>query len=573
MKKFFKSAAALILGCFLFAGSACAQPVIPGSEIQEQIDHSRTQLYVYTYYGGFGTDWLSAVKERFEELHKDDDHWEEGKKGVQVYINPQKEDISTISSQILDSRDEIYFTEYAYYYTLRSEGVLGDISEAVTQPLAEYGETRSIADKMNDAQRSYFGVQENGATHYYGVPHYAGYSGLIYNKDLFDEEDFYFAAEPSDNTLEGRFIDQYNTEKSAGPDGLTGTFDDGLPTTYEEFFLLCDFIASSGMTPVAWNGTSYKTYLNNFMQSLVTTQEGYDQMMLNFTLNGDAKTLVTLQGGEPVPDASAIRIDNSNGYELARQAGKYYALEFMERLIGEDDYHNTLAFNGGYSHLNAQEDFLKAGNDGQTAPIAMLVDGCWWEMEADSIFDEMVASRGESFSKYNRNFGFMPLPKATQARADENLTNGEDGVKWTLYDELYSLCFMKANIAEWKKPLALEFIRFVNSDESLSEFTAVTNTVKALDYQVRAEDTAQLTPFGRSLVEVKESAEIVYPFSTNSVYVNNQRYFTTAELYKATVGSEKSWPSEAMHDENISAAQYFEGLLTYQSAEWSSLLV
>lgn len=134
-----------------------------------------------------------------------------------------------LSGQILDNRDEVYFTEYAYYYTLKNEGVLGDISEAVTKPLEEYGESRSIKDKMSRDQQAYYGVGEGDEAKYYAVPHYAGYSGLIYNIDLFEEEGYYFAKTPSDNTREGRFIDKFNTVRSAGPDGEFGTSDDGLP--------------------------------------------------------------------------------------------------------------------------------------------------------------------------------------------------------------------------------------------------------------------------------------------------------------------------------------------------------
>lgn len=74
----------------------------------EQIDTERTQLYVYNFYGGYGSDWLASLKERFEEEHKDD-VWEEGKKGVQIYINNNKSQIMSFYSQIPDNRDEIFY--------------------------------------------------------------------------------------------------------------------------------------------------------------------------------------------------------------------------------------------------------------------------------------------------------------------------------------------------------------------------------------------------------------------------------------------------------------------------------
>lgn len=107
---------------------------------------------------------------------------------------------------------------------------------------------------------------------------------------------------------------------------------------------------------------------------------------------------------------------------------------------------------------------------------------------------------------------------------------------------------MKANVEDWKKPLALDFIRFVNSDESLREFTSVTNTVKALDYTMSKEEKEKLTPFGKSLMELKEKSDVVYPYSTNSVYANNQAFFGTHESFRSTVSTNYQWPAEALHE-------------------------
>lgn len=558
---------ALIASVCCLSAAACGPTLGPG---EEAIDPNRTQIYVYNFYGGYGSDWLAAAKKRFEEKHKDDTNWEEGKTGVQVIIRNKKEDVMGISTQILSNTEEVYFTEYAYYYTLLGEGVLGDITEAVTDPLEEYGETRSVVDKLTDEQRSYYGVQEEDGTHYYGLPHYAGYSGLIYNVDLFDEEGYYFAKTPSDNTRDGRFVDEYNTEKSAGPDGVEGTFDDGLPATYEEFFTLCDYIADGGTTPVIWNGEDYWHYLNNLVQALQADYEGLDQTMLNYELSGDATTLSTLSGST-VNIEPSTPIDESNAYKLARQAGKYYGLSFIEQLIKNDDFHNSFAFNTTFSFLNAQEDFLYGGNDGQTKPAAMLCDGVWWEMEAKETFDAMVTQKGNAYSKYQRRFAFMPLPKATQAEVDEAAAAKQAGKSpYTLYDGIYSMCFMKANVAEWKKPLVLDFIRFVHSDQSLVEFTTVTNTLKAFNYSIEGDNYDALTPFGQSLVQLRAVSDVVYPYSTNKTYIQNQSFFGTHEQFRSNTGKGYQFPAIAMHDENVTAADYFAGMADYYQKNWVS---
>ncbi len=565
-----KKLAKKFIACVLLASICCASAAgCVGTPVEgsEKIDETRTQIYVFNFNGGYGSDWLAEVKRRYEELHKDD-VYEDGKKGVQIYINAKKESIMGNPKKVLDNRDEIYFTEYSYYYTLLSEGVLGDITSAVTEPLTEYGEARAVADKLSAEQKNYFGVKEGDGIKYYGLPHYAGYSGLIYNIDLFEEEGYYFAAEPSDNTRDGKFVDKFNTKRSAGPDGVEDTFDDGLPATYEEFFLLCDYIKDGGVTPVMWNGFDYTHYLNNLVQALQADYEGVDQTMLNYTLNGTATTLATVSNGN-VTIGEAKAVTETDAYQLARQAGKYYGLSFLEKLVKTESYHNSLAFNSAYSHMNAQEDFLYAGEDGRTAPVAMLCDGVWWEMEAKNVFETMADSKGEAYNKYGRNFGFLPLPRATQEKV-EDAKDAPSDAKYTLYDGIYSLCFMKKNVAEWKKPLVLDFIKFVHTDESLREFTTVTNTVKALDYSMTDDDMQKLTTFGKSLVQLKAASKIVYPFSENPTYVNNQSFFMTHEQFRTKIGSSTYQFSPTVFHEkkNITAEMYFNGMETYYRNNW-----
>ncbi len=562
--------------------SACTTPDTPGGPggpgddpgnnnyVDEKVDTSRTQLYVYNFNGGYGSDWLNAVKLRYEELHKDD-VYEEGKKGIQIMINAKKESIEGITPQILDNRDEIYFTEYAYYYTLKAEGVLGDITEAVTGDLSIYGDPTgsTIEGKLTDEQKAFYGIDENGETHYYGIPHYSGYQGLTYNVDLFDEKGYYFIdgydANGTPSSIDDYFIYNSTDKKSAGPDGVYDTYDDGLPATYEEFFILCDYISSGSDTPVAWNGANNRDYLNIFLAALVANNEGLDQMALNYNLGSgsvnQATTLGTIQNGVFVADATPTIITAANSKELFRQKGKYDALNFLETLMNTDAYHNKLAFNSGYSHMNAQEDFLYAGHDGgATAPIAMLLDGIWWEAEAKPYFNEMADSMGESMSKESRRFAYMPLPKVDKASIGKN----------TLTDHIYSICFMKANVEDWKKPICLDFIKFVHTQESLVEFTQITNTPKAFNYTMTEEDMAEMTYFGRSVMTLKQNSDIVYPFSNAPEYINNQGMFGHSLMYKSAInGTERMWAATAIHEEGVSAEEYFSGMYEYYKNNWN----
>ena len=532
-----------------------------GGGSNTQIDQSKTQIYVSNYAGGYGSEWLAAVKTRFEEAHKDD-VIEEGKKGVQIVIDSIANTAKDEAAKILDNKNEVYFTEQSSYFSLKSQGILGDITDAMSSALP--GESTSILDKMSDEQKSFYGISENGEIHYYALPHYSGFFGITYNIDLFDEKGFYFASSPLSDRLADQFVTARNSKKSAGPDGVSGTSDDGLPTTYDEFFKLCDYMVSKDVTPFLSNGHNYKDYLNWLVNAFATSYEGKDEMSKVYTLDGSVSTLATIDNGTLKMDETPTALSTKNGYETSRMAGKYYALKFMERIFGNSNYHNTKITNSGYSHIDAQTDFLYAGNDNVTNPIAMLSDGIWWENEAKSTFEAMAQAKGDSFSRMNRRFGFMPLPSATAEKAAEH--------KSTLHDVLFSFCFMKSNVAESKKAIIKEFIRFCNTDVSLSEYTYTTNTPKALKYAMSEADLAKMSPFGRSVYELKSNSDIVYPYASSSFYANNEEKFDPRKQYstKDSNGVVTDYCVEAIAEKGQSAETVFEGLYRYYKDAWSN---
>ena len=557
MKQKLKKALACMLAMLsvgsTFAVAGCGSQELVG----EQIDHTKTQLYVFNFNGGFGSEWLSYVKERYEELHKNDE-WEEGKKGVQIYVTSTKANAEGMAGTILSGRDEVFFQEYAYYYQLKNMGVLGDITPAVTSVIE--GENKTVASKLTPQLQDYYGIQESDGVHYYGIPHYTAYNGIMYNIDLFEKRGYYFVDEPVGTAIEDLFVYYPTDKRSAGPDGKYDTYDDGLPATYDEFFTLCEYISQTGDSiPLLWSGQAAGDYLDNLTRALIADYEGAEQFQLNFDIDGVAKNLGTIVDGKFVLDETPTTITKDNGYELGRQAGKYYAAQFMQRVWQTKKYQAPRAGNSTHSHLDAQDDFLYAGIDGETPETAMLIEGIWWYEEAQQSFTDMEVAYGKQYSKANRNFGLMPLPKATKEKVGE---------PQTLTDFIFSMCFMKANVAEWKKPLAWDFIKFCHTDESLVEFTQVTNTPKTYNYTMTDEEKAEMAPFGRSVFALKESADFVAPYSSKQIYINNQMYFS--KILTSTVDNvTSSFASNFLR--KGTAASYFEGVYRYRKDTWRNL--
>ena len=571
MKNNFKKLTALALGvvtavAFTACGGTNGGNSTSGSSAggNEQVNNEKIQLYVYNYNGGYGSEWIMNAKQRFEAAHANDE-FSGGKKGVQIMVDATKDNISSK----INGSNEVYFAESAYYYSLKNQGLLADITTAVTTKLD--GESKSIEDKMSDSQKDFFKVDDK----YYAIPHTNTFAGLTYNKDVFDAKNFYFAAEPflTDGkvaSVEDWFIAEKTDEKSAGPDGVKGTDDDGLPSTYDEFFILLEYMKQKNVQPITWNGYRYYHYLTWLFQALVADYEGYDQMMLNYTMDGTANDLGTISGGTFVKDGAPLKITANEKNDLARQAGKYYALKFLERLknVSVDDKGNTTdivgkkgVFNSSYTHLNAQEDFITGSNDGVNKDIGILVEGIWWENEAAPAFQTLVSkTHDQSLAAKNRNFKFMPLPNAN-AEITAKKASGEK--KNTMIDQLFALACVKSGLSAEKQALAEEFIRFCNTDAELRAFTVCTNTPKALNYALTEDDKKNMTSFGVSVWNMKEKSDIVYPYATNSTYMNNMQHFSAFEMYSSTVSSGTQTYAIQAFRNGVSAEEYFTGLKTY----------
>ena len=133
---------------------------------------------------------------------------------------------------------------------------------------------------------------------------------------------------------------------------------------------------------------------------------------------------------------------------------------------------------------------------------------------------------------------------------------------------------------EEQRKLANDFIQFVNSDQMLLDFTKTTGTLKALNYDVSGANLDGLTTFAKSVIKFASEADIVYPFSNNSLFYNNQADFDGRQMFHSTYkdGSyEKDFknPVYMLTDMRInekrttSVTSYFNGIYEYYKTNWS----
>ena len=532
-----------------------------GSRGGESADQSKTQLYVATFEGGFGTSWMEAIEKRFEEKYANVS-FEPGKTGVQIVAEPERALTNeTLVAQLSGMTHEVFFSESINYYDLQTRGLLYDISEAVTKPLnwdfatgtvdSSDPETKSIQEKMtNSVHKEYFGA--NGQ--YYGLPFYEATYGIVYDIDLFEKNKLYFAEDGE------KFIVKSDDKRSAGPDGVSGTSDDGLPATYADFFKLCQYMVDMGITPITWNGVD-PSYVNAFVESLQADYEGAEQMRLNYTASGTATNLIKEfdADGNPVLESADITADN--GYlTWTKQAGKYYGLKFVEELTKNTNYYDIgKVTSSGYMQTDAQNAIIMDKFITNKKPTAMLIDGSWWLNESKSSFTAAEQRFGAEAGVKDRKFGFMPLPKATSAQVGEG---------YSVMEVNSSICFVRGNVDKKKDALIKEFIQFCHTEESLREFTSITYTTKPFAYEMTDAEVNDMPYWGKEMYRLHNEAAYVSSYSTSPIYKKNASKFTEiwqGTMFESLVGAKTyNIVTNAMiplgNNTTVSAVDYFNGL-------------
>lgn len=473
------------------------------------VDSTKTHLSVLCYDGGIGSEWMKNAAKRFEAKYANVS-FEEGKMGVVIDITNDKLDGK---NGVTTTPYAIWFTESVNFNELIATEQIVDISDIVTGSLSEISdgvETGSIEDKLAPEYKEALTAVDGK---YYCVPHYEVYTGLVYDVDLFDEYGYYFSTK-------GGFTNVAE-DKTVGPDGVKGSKDDGLPSSYEELYTLMDQMVADGVIPFTWVGSS-ENYVNDMFAGLQVAYAGKDEFMLNVTFdssrsNTQATIIDSFNGNTPVE--KKVTITSENGYLMSRQAGKYYAFELMEKIMSNDSYHTKL--DKSTSHLDTQEKYILSNLRAGEKPIAMMIEGSYWYNEATEALKRSVNTYKDQAE--GRRFGWMPLPVQYKGSVTEG-----NGRKNTVLETLNSVAFINAKYKNDPviSDLAKKFLQFCYTDESLVEFSVTTGLPKCVNYTIPEDKLALIDNyFQKDILDTKMNSDVVYPYSDNPIFVNDQNAF------------------------------------------------
>ena len=526
----------------ILLSSIFALPALVGCAKKDRIPENaknKTIITIGLYNGGTGTKWAKALTDKFAELYQDVS-FSSGKTGVYF-------DIQATASNSGDKLEatglncDIYFTEAVNYGKLATQHKLADISDVITSELTEFGENKTIESKLDTNLKNYLKYFDGN---YYALPFYDGLYGFIYDRDVFNENRWFFKSD-------GKIGGTLSSELSLGADGIAGTYDDGLPATFEEFDKLCEFMKGD-YWPLSFAGSNASEYVNRYAQNIWADCTGYEQMNLNYTFNGEATNLVNVDNDGGITPLDSQQITYDNGYLLRKQVGKYYGIKFLEDHFLTTGNISNYAYN--YSHTDAQTYFVNTLNQSnKDLRFGIHLDGVWFEEEALNSIEQNGDTR------LTRNFGFLPIPKVDASKIDSN-------AKQTIISLNNSFAFINANTKYLD--LCKKVMAFLHTDASLSSFTQLTSIPRPLHYSLTAEDEAKTSFFGKSVMTYKNSSNVVYPFSSNAKVLSNASFFIN-DVY--------AWSRNSRNDgydligalrNGVKGETYFNDMYSYASTAW-----
>lgn len=532
-------------------------------------DSSKITQISFRQWGGTAssTDWLQQAADRFA-AEKANEPYESGKKGVKVEISTNKD--SDYTSSIPDY-DILMDENEANIYDMQTRGYLADIDDLV----------KGLQSKIEPQLLPKF---KGADGKYYGLPHYYYDVSISYNVDLFKTENLYIAAPGEESVVNYKssllpassagvnFVFNENTKKSCGPNGIPNDYDDGLPSSLEEFIVLCDYIKNKKqINPFSISDiTGGANYAFMLIESLWAGMVGTDAMKAtncNFT---DAEVEVVKEGalsydgtllntGIKMPQTETVVLSDDNGYRMYDMSARYYALSFLELAKNKGWFKNQQMTN-----TKAQEFFVLGNyNANDNDRCAMLVDSTFWYGEAVS---------GGTLTKYKSlsggkeaNVSMMPMPVQLTGQVTEG-----NGKKPTVIDTSATV-FVNKRVEknEGLFRAVKEFIEFLYSDAELKAFTETSKLTMNLKYDY---DKSSLGNFYAGVHEIEKAAgDKVYAASDNIKFSKNRSSFSLIWGGKLNYFGSYHNGSYAALMGGETAASIFTQTRRAKVADWESL--
>ena len=550
ISKKLKSISALALcGVMSFGAVACGGG--GGGGTSSSADASKTTvLTMLVGENAYGTDILKEQAERFSAKYAEKSY-ATGKKGVAVQVETSGAAIN-IDESMLNEGYHIIATGdgYTKVATAASNGWIASLDEIMKTEIAEDG--KAIYEKIPQSIRFNYELQVDSAeatveSGYYGIPSYESYGGLTYDKDLFDQQGFYFAnATASDaasftsEILGAGYTYKFTsdlTARSVGPDGKANTEDDGLPSSLYELIALCEYLDTNSIKPFIMSG-KMGFYLNYFTEALYMSLLGYENAVAQKGFQSDAMDIVVgytdedlFPGLEGVkkPITQTVTIDEQYGYYTSASVEKYYTFAFMQ-LMEQEEWYASASNQPNKGAIDAQKDFLFGLHD-SARQGAMLIECSYWYNESRIRGNFIDYDKMYFKTDPDREVRWMSLPvniSTSVDGTDETVTTAvnkesKKGEPITLYIPDGGFVCVNARYQDNAEIMGAikDYFMFRYSDAELSKTTVQGCYGSMLEYDIKDADLEGASTFAQSYAKLVKSANKVYPYGDSDVYRNN----------------------------------------------------
>lgn len=581
MRKFISVAMAIFIAITTMSVVGCGG--------KQNRDLSKTQLDISYFAGGFGESWIYQAKKEFEELYAEES-FEEGKTGVQIWIDSNKTAVSDIEANLKAGTNlkTLYLTAGGNVQTLISNGLLEELTDVYNSYAV--GETdRTISAKMQGLN-NVLAAYGNGVDKYYAMPYTQAIIGIVFDYDLFVGREWLAFADKTDIaelTAQGFEVEEstnsYDTDVlrlvsyngsedfisyeegeiilKAGKDKKFGTYDDGQPQDMDEWDAMVSYICSSeGAKPFIY-ASGQPDYLDSIAEGIFAQYDGIDNYEITYDYDG---TYVSPSTDEE----TKITIDN--GYETFRFEGRKVALEFMDKYFDNDTYVHPSSDKLSRTAIDIQKEYVLGYKGIAGNPLsAMLVEGIWWENEARSLMNALE-KEGRGYGM--RDYRYMLYPSFEGQKGVDG--NGNGSVLSSFED---GDIFIRKTANGAEKDAAKEFLRFITSDDWLSRFTEMTGGVRPYDYTLSKDQFEGLTDFQRCVWNIYQDSEnyaVVNPKLMLMTQKINYKSAMTVSRWQSKVGSfTYANTITGLLTKDVTGQSFYEGLATvYTSSVWKNLV-
>ncbi len=567
MKKKTKIMSAIMAGVMSLCLIGCGGNENSGADGDNK---NKTTVNLWQYIGCSGEEWAKAAIQRFEEANKDV-VYEDGKKGVHIERTYDK------AAQLTDLTYDVYILEsIADIYSLSAQGKILNLDDLFEGTNGYEAVGKKVKTEMLDGLK---GVDSDGNEGYYALPWYEWYPGIAYDVDYFDKNDLYFAsskegATPYTTDYGTAYLLGSNTTKSVGPDGVAGTYDDGLPSSVEEFLQLCAVIDGKSFDPIVIGG-GVKDYSFYLVEALWASLSGADEIQTIYSMDSKGKEIEVVRRDASgnfvfkneslypdaknekvkaikVPETEKIVITSANANRVYDMVSRYYALSVLEVICREGWYNDAVYKDTSYMNTQTQRAFY-FGTTGRTA--AMLYDASFWYSEA--VRSGAVGKYQQLHRGAERKVSFMPMPTQLSGSVAEN-----QGKKNTLLDVGNSLMFISSKItSEGVRKAAKDFLAFLYSDEELKAFTENEGLLIPIkgDYYDKTKLFA-LGDYYSRMDTIRNASDIIYYSTTSNLvrgHKNDYNLLWSGPINNPEINGSKQYYMVAINTYGATAAEIF----------------